>query len=117
MKDIDIFNEGRTYAMNIRDQKTISILKGTLIQNSYEIMKAIECAILKEINSELNPKDVKIYSNEKLRQAELIERLKIHKPYQDSKLLVDASQTELEEIRIGIDYSQNMLRLLIAFLT
>ena len=117
MKDTDLFRKGKFFAKAIRDKKIEIIQKTVINQRQMVIMQRIEGELLKEINSELDDKDKKIYSNEGSRQAELRYRSEINTDHKASKQIVDTNNIAIGELHIGLDFSQNMLRLVIAFLT
>ena len=116
IKDVDYFNKGSNYANRIREQKIDIMHKTNLIEHHEDIMRECEAEVLTAINLETNGNGKKIFSNETMRQAELHKRLKTHGDYNESKQVVKANKQEIAESFIGIDFHQNMLRLVTAFL-
>lgn len=116
MKDTDLFRKGKIFAETIRDKKIEIMQKNVINQQRLDIMLQIEGELLRDINSELGENGKKIYSNEGLRQTELRKRLKVHSDYIASKQIVDANNSEIDEIHIGLEFARNMLSLVIAFL-
>lgn len=117
-KDEDLFRDGKHYAKEIRERKIGIMHVEDVNRHHRENMLEIEDETLKEINDSTHLESTKkVFSNEKMRQAELRKRLKNHGDYNEAKLIIAKNESEMDETRIGLEYFQNMLRLVIAFLT
>lgn len=116
MKDIDIFSQGKNYARAMRDKK-IEIMSLTILNQTYlDVTSQIESQLLRDINTDLDENSKKVYSNEGSRRAELRKRLDMHDEYSNAQLLITNNTIKMDELHIGLQFAQNMLNLLIAFL-
>ncbi len=116
MKDIDIFRQGKVYARAIRDKRTEIMTTSETCKTHSDMANKIESQLLREINSDLDENNKKVYSNEGSRQAELRKRLDTHDEHCNLKTVIAINYRRIDELHIGVQYSENMLNLLIAFL-
>ena len=116
MKDIDIFRQGKVYARAIRDKRTEIMTTSETCKTHSDMANKIESQLLREINSDLDENNKKVYSNEGSRQAELRKRLDIHDEYSNLQVAIANNHGKIDELHIGVQFSQDMLNLLIAFL-